>query len=536
MTALTKRPKRLYATASEHAVFYQYNFNGAANIFAGMLQTESPYFQPTPTPPAPFTDVVGGFAGDPDYTCSSGDEFSGCDESWSVIMTKCENIFVAGAGLYSWFSSYAQTCIDTQQCQKTLLRLDSNYANVRFQNLITIGAKYMAVMDGDGILASDNLDVEVHPFWSQITLLDVGSNGTQFSEVTWIDPGIWGMDQPEVSCAIPCTLRLPVWPSATTTVNYPLMTVSQGTWTSTITQAPLTFSEWIFDLVTITEDGSNGKMKRQTSGEFWPVLATTTQWPVVQYTGIDGSTSVTGPSGSFPTPPIVLGPDSPDPVDGGTWPKVAVRYISGSYDSPQIDPCLEYNYGCITDPWTTNDPPWTYTDQPDPNNPNDDDDDNEPYNACPLYAIIGPRDSSTATTATPTSTKTTSTPTPTATKIGNPMLNEVHCYDSGENTEGDRMHNAARSVCNNIEHDDFKENYFHTSNQPFDYNGGIGTVTITLSLQINEGCTWVWDYNECLKYFSVPTDSCNCNGVNGKQGGTVTNDCYTWRIDPNVSL
>jgi hypothetical protein len=308
-----------------------------------MLQTESPYFQPSPMPPAPFTNVVGTFAGDPDYTCSAGNEFSGCDESWSVIMTKCENIFIAGAGLYSWFSSYAQTCIDTQLCQKTLIRLDSNYANVRFQNLITIGAKYMAVMDGDGILALDNLNVEIHPHWSQITLLDVGSNGTQFGEVSWIDSALWEMDQPEVACSIPCTLRLPVWPSATTTVNYSLMTVSQGTWTSTITQAPLTFSQWIFELVTITEDGSNGKMKRQTSGEFWPVLATTSEWPVVQYTGIDGSASATGPSGIFPTPPIVLGPNSPDPVDGGSWPKLAVRYISNLYDSPQVDPCSDYN-------------------------------------------------------------------------------------------------------------------------------------------------------------------------------------------------
>jgi hypothetical protein len=134
-------PKRLYATASEHAVFYQYNFNGAANIFGGMLQTESPYFQPSPQPPAPFTNVVGTFAGDPNYSCLASDEFNGCDESWAIIMTKSENIFVAGAGTYSWFSSYSEDCIDSQLCQKTLIRLDSNYANVRFQNLVTIGAK-----------------------------------------------------------------------------------------------------------------------------------------------------------------------------------------------------------------------------------------------------------------------------------------------------------------------------------------------------------------------------------------------------------
>jgi hypothetical protein len=58
---------RLYGTASEHAVFYQFNFNKAANVFAGLLQTESPYYQPTPPPPAPFKAAVGLFPGDPDY-------------------------------------------------------------------------------------------------------------------------------------------------------------------------------------------------------------------------------------------------------------------------------------------------------------------------------------------------------------------------------------------------------------------------------------------------------------------------------------
>jgi hypothetical protein len=33
---------RLYGVASEHAVFYQFNFHKAQNIFAGLLQTESP--------------------------------------------------------------------------------------------------------------------------------------------------------------------------------------------------------------------------------------------------------------------------------------------------------------------------------------------------------------------------------------------------------------------------------------------------------------------------------------------------------------
>jgi hypothetical protein len=81
-----------------------------------MLQTELPYFQPSPPPPAPFAAVVGISPGDPDYTCAANNDFSGCDKSWSVIIRESENIFIAGAGIYSWFTSYSQSCIDTQAC------------------------------------------------------------------------------------------------------------------------------------------------------------------------------------------------------------------------------------------------------------------------------------------------------------------------------------------------------------------------------------------------------------------------------------
>jgi hypothetical protein len=76
----------LYGTSSEHAVYYQYNFHNAQNIFAGMIQTESPYFQPTPNPPAPFEGALGALPGDPEYTCNAADKFSGCDQSWAVII------------------------------------------------------------------------------------------------------------------------------------------------------------------------------------------------------------------------------------------------------------------------------------------------------------------------------------------------------------------------------------------------------------------------------------------------------------------
>jgi hypothetical protein len=73
-------------------------------------------------------------------------------------------------------------------------------------------------------------------------------------------------------------------------------------------------------------------------------------------------------------------------------------------------------------------------------------------------------------------------------------------------------------------------------NFPFGYNGGIGTVIITVSLQIKPRCSFIFDKTLCMKYLSVPSGSCNCDGINGKQGGAVENNCYKWMVDPNISF
>jgi hypothetical protein len=101
----------------------------------------------------------------------------------------------------------AQTCIDDQVCQKALLLLEKKFPNVRIQHLVTIGAKYMAVMDGKGILAKDNLNVNSRPFWSQISVLDVSSIGSMCDEYIWVDPKIWGMEQQEFTCSPPANQK-----------------------------------------------------------------------------------------------------------------------------------------------------------------------------------------------------------------------------------------------------------------------------------------------------------------------------------------
>ncbi|KAI0814551.1 glycoside hydrolase family 55 protein [Xylaria sp. FL0064] len=514
------QPTWLYATASEHAVFYQYNFHRAVNIFAGLLQTESPYFQPTPPPPAPFAGVVGKFAGDPTYTCDGDNEFSGCDESWAVIVRESENIFVASARLYSWFSSYAQDCIDSQTCQKALLFLESNYANIRFQNLVTIGAKYMAVMNGKGILAADNLNVKEHPNWSQISILDVTSDGAQFNELVWINSSIWEMEEPKFTCSPPCNVKIPPWTGATSTVNYPVLTVSDGAWTSTITKAPLTISEWVFEVVTLV-DNSNKNKKRQGFDAFWPVLAPTPSWPAIVYNGPDGSATTTTPKLPFPTPSASIGPDAPPPPTG-SWPKRAIQPYPGILDQPYVVECEYFDFLCINQPWLYGEGHGPYIDNP--NDPDRDENWEELQTVCPTQ------------TKTSTTTTTTKTKPPTASPHeGDPGLNFKYCYNGGENTEHVRLDNAANSFCNNIaDPGDVLIPQTFTQEYSFDVNVGIGYIGIIASVTIFEGCQWRYNYDECRQYLSVSVDSCDCGGVDGKRGGWVQNDYYQWGLNPEL--
>ncbi|KAI8307653.1 Glucan 1,3-beta-glucosidase [Colletotrichum sp. SAR11_59] len=166
----------LYGTASEHAVYNQYNLFGAQNVFAGLLQTESPYYQPMPTAPSPYKAEVGVVRGDPKYDCS-GTDFDGCDSSWGLLVSTSQDVYIASAGIYSWFDDYSQDCIDVHTCQKVLVNFSKNYHRVRLQQLITIGAQYSLVSDGKGILATDNLAISGHPAWSQISLFDATSAG-----------------------------------------------------------------------------------------------------------------------------------------------------------------------------------------------------------------------------------------------------------------------------------------------------------------------------------------------------------------------
>ncbi|KAE9566694.1 hypothetical protein CGMCC3_g17145 [Colletotrichum fructicola] len=104
------------------------------------------------------------------------------------------------------------------------------------------------------------------------------------------------MKQPQFTCSHSLTVKIPPWTHATSTVNCARITVSDGTCTGTITKAPLSIPEYVFDPVTLG-DKPNGSPK-----EFWlhferflPKPATASSWSAVAYTALCGTTWTMAP-------------------------------------------------------------------------------------------------------------------------------------------------------------------------------------------------------------------------------------------------
>ncbi|KAJ7480885.1 exo-beta-1,3-glucanase [Mycena latifolia] len=123
-----KGPVWLVGTASEHHVIYQYAFNNAQNVYAGLIQTETPYYQPTPNPPAPFSTNT-----------AYGDPTGARLDAWGLVITNSYNIFVYGAGLYSFF----QACVPNRNCQDSMVLVDQQSAAIYLYQLTTAGSTNM---------------------------------------------------------------------------------------------------------------------------------------------------------------------------------------------------------------------------------------------------------------------------------------------------------------------------------------------------------------------------------------------------------
>ncbi|KAI6146888.1 glycoside hydrolase family 55 protein [Pisolithus tinctorius] len=114
--------------------FTNYNLASAQNHWIGFVQTETPYYQPVPAAPAPYSSTS-----------------------------------VYSAGFYSFFQNYAQSCLNTWSCQSQIFNVDSS-STITVYSLSTVGTTYQLSVSQNGIVnESSNQDgfQETLTVWSQ---------------------------------------------------------------------------------------------------------------------------------------------------------------------------------------------------------------------------------------------------------------------------------------------------------------------------------------------------------------------------------
>ncbi|KAL4861531.1 hypothetical protein BDV12DRAFT_203919 [Aspergillus spectabilis] len=154
-----------------------------ANIFLGMIQTESPYYQPVPKAPLPF--MPGTFPDDPTFE-------------------DCPAVYLLGAGLYSWFSDYSQDYLETENCQQRGFHIkESN--DIWIYNLCTKAIEEM-----------------ITPVKELATLASDNRNGFLSSILAWIYPpgssyieDLTATCQTALSQTIKCHAKLQGWQQLT---------------------------------------------------------------------------------------------------------------------------------------------------------------------------------------------------------------------------------------------------------------------------------------------------------------------------------
>ncbi|KAG9736287.1 glucan 1,3-beta-glucosidase, partial [Aureobasidium melanogenum] len=152
-------PVWLYGTSSEHSIFYNYEVRNAKNIFMGMIQSETPYFQSNPKAPTPFVPER---PSDPTWSiCSSQNPSAPCYKSWGLRVIDSTNVFIHGLGLYSFFENYSQDCVTTNNCQQNMIGLQGSNNNLNMYAVTTKASVNMITLDNGmaAALDADNRNV-----------------------------------------------------------------------------------------------------------------------------------------------------------------------------------------------------------------------------------------------------------------------------------------------------------------------------------------------------------------------------------------
>lgn len=146
-------PVWLYGTSSEHSQLYNYQIANAKNIWMGLAQAETPYYQANPNALTPFAPNAK--YSDPTFSTCTSDS---CRKAWGLRVVNSSNVLIYGAGLYSFFENYSQTCLTTESCQRNMVSVENSHSTWLY-GLSTKASTNMVTWNGRPIvLQADNRD------------------------------------------------------------------------------------------------------------------------------------------------------------------------------------------------------------------------------------------------------------------------------------------------------------------------------------------------------------------------------------------
>ncbi|RDA94781.1 hypothetical protein CP533_4223 [Ophiocordyceps camponoti-saundersi (nom. inval.)] len=135
----------LWGTASEHNVMSNYQLNKARNVFMGVVQSETAYFQPNPDATKPF-QRDDRYA-DPDFSPCGNNK--ACLRTWGLRINDSKDILVYGGGLYSFFDNYGQQCVAENNCQENMVGIFNS--QVELFGISTKASVNMISQNGAGV-------------------------------------------------------------------------------------------------------------------------------------------------------------------------------------------------------------------------------------------------------------------------------------------------------------------------------------------------------------------------------------------------
>ncbi|TEA13507.1 Glucan 1,3-beta-glucosidase [Colletotrichum sidae] len=169
------RSGRVWLSASgvEHHTLYQYALVKTRDVYMGQIQSETPYYQPSPPASVPFPRVPG--YNDPDFAADckgqGGNATAGggsppCEMAWGLRVLGSRNVVAYGAGLYSFFNDYSTACCQVgagARCQQRILDIREGgncgkTEGLEVYNLNVVGATAMVTDEGkDVAFYKDNI-------------------------------------------------------------------------------------------------------------------------------------------------------------------------------------------------------------------------------------------------------------------------------------------------------------------------------------------------------------------------------------------